>query len=450
MMKMRTRNIVLLILAIIAVLLSGCGNPQKKAYKDISKRYKEVKYSGLPGYMTDEDYEKILVELEAINGYPDADIAADEIRDHLYERVLSYLSGNSSEYYYGEGTYEAASDLIRYIRDYKDISGWEQLNEAAHLMSEGHSSEAVGISRSLPDSFDRIPLNIGIRICDACAQEDWAGALELTDEFNTLLTRESAKEAVGSGADSISKERIPYIRMMTLVYLLHSPGIGIPAEEPGSINENDIERSFQSVYGTFLYNYHREAFFSGEDLAALEQYPLESGEKTYDFIEEEIRIRTERLQQELKEKELYDLYSSGQDPVSPETLNGTGICIITKDKESNEILLNDGEEAEYILEAIPLMDLCADSVETLRYICRFESVYTPKYEVTTINQKTGGRSKRIEYEIVTNVKIFDTVTGKVIQDFRYWINQHDNIDTSSYVIKNEIIPALHDLITNNR
>ncbi len=91
MMKMRSRNIVLLILAIIAVLLSGCGNPQKKAYKDISKRYKEVKYSGLPGYMTDEDYEKILVELEAINGYLDADIAADEIRDHLYDRVLSYL-----------------------------------------------------------------------------------------------------------------------------------------------------------------------------------------------------------------------------------------------------------------------------------------------------------------------------------------------------------------------
>lgn len=84
MMKMRSRNIVLLILAIIAVL-------QKKAYKDISKRYKEVKYSGLPGYMTDEDYEKILVELEAINGYLDADIAADEIRDHLYDRVLSYL-----------------------------------------------------------------------------------------------------------------------------------------------------------------------------------------------------------------------------------------------------------------------------------------------------------------------------------------------------------------------
>ncbi len=191
--NLRSGKSVLFILTIIAILLSGCGNPQKKAYKDISKRYKDVKYSGLPGYMTDEDYEKILLELEAIAGYPDADIAADEIKDHLYGRVLTYLSGNSSESYYGEGVYEAVGDLIGYIRDYKDIPDWEQLNEAAHLMAEGHSSEAVGIIRSLPDSFDRIPLCIGLRICDECAEGDWAWALELTDEFKALLTRESAR-----------------------------------------------------------------------------------------------------------------------------------------------------------------------------------------------------------------------------------------------------------------
>ena len=440
------KNWMTAVMCLLCILfLSACGDARKRTFKDISSRLDTIKYrSGFTDQA--EGYQTILAELEELAGYPDADALAEEARAWLYQRVQDCLNGSSPDYAYQPSLHEYVTKIAGSIPDYQDIGDWLLLNEAAYRFTEGEAETAAAQIQSLPESFASLPLCIGIRIGACCTAGDWLGALEAMEVYEPLLTAASVKGT--RSASSYDAARLTGLvlrnRMRTLITLLRSSGVEISVKEQTSSDEKEIQALFRSVKEDFLYRYHREAYLAGKDLTTLEKYPRLPDEKPYDFMTSQHAERTEKLKAALTEADLYNLYTTGT-PKSNVEVSGNGFCVIVTDSKKETVLLNGGEVAAEIFREIPDLSAWADSVEDLRYVCRFSTKYTATHEVTTYNRTTGRTSKGYEYDIETTVVIYDTVTGAVKARFTYLVSEHNKTSTKKTVMDRDVLPALKAL-----
>ena len=440
--------------ALCLTLLSGCGDIHAREYRKLLRELEKIRdkaaYSDNYDNYYDEKYGEILSGMEAMPGYRDADALADEARAFFYEEALQFLRGDSDKVWYTPYSYEKVTRRAEQIGNFRDMEDWQRLNEAGHLVREGHAPEAEKISETLPVTFGENPLRCAIRIGASCAEGDWIGALEQLDAYRELGVDESAFDAYdenlsASVNESLRKNKLKDIenmRLRTLSSMLESPRLGISYQEShGYVGSGTTEKLYHDILDAILQPYYRQAFEDDLNLRTLERYPHEG---MLDFMNEELERRTERLRQELTEEEILErceLHNNDPTPV-----DGNGFCVILTKSGKDTNLLNEGEEALAIFSALPQRNLWAQSAQELHYVIQFIEKSTATHNVTTTNTKTGQQGHGTEYDIDTRVVVRDTVTGDIRRTFEYHISQHYHTSNRQYVMENEILPALQKLI----
>ena len=440
--------------ALCMMLLPGCGDTHAREYRKLLHELEKLRdhavYSVSYDTYYDEKYEEVLSGMEAMPGYRDADVLADEARTFFYGEALQLLRGDSDKVWYSKYSYDKVTRCAERIGNFRDMADWQSLNEAAHLIREGHASEAEKLAATLPESFDENPLRCAIRIGASCAAEDWFGALEQLDAYQALEVDEAVFDAYNerlsaSVNESLRKKKLADIenmRLKTLSFLLESPGLGISYQESSIyLDSGTTERLHNDILDAILLPYYRQAFEEDLNLHTLEKYPYDG---MLDFMNEELERRSESLRQELTEEEILkrcELHNNDPTPV-----DGNGFCVILTKSRSDTILLNEGEEAMAVFTALPQRSLWAQSAQELHYVVQFIEKSTATHKVTTTDTKTGQQWHGNEYDVDTKVVVRDTVTGNILRTFEYHASQHNHTSNRQYVMEHEVLPALQKLI----
>ena len=92
--------------ALCMMLLPGCGDTHAREYRKLLHELEKLRdhavYSVSYDTYYDEKYEEVLSGMEAMPGYRDADVLADEARTFFYGEALQLLRGDSDKVWYSK------------------------------------------------------------------------------------------------------------------------------------------------------------------------------------------------------------------------------------------------------------------------------------------------------------------------------------------------------------